>query len=599
MKNSTSDKMNKSVMLSKMSTAVSVVAAVLVMCLLLYLCFTENHKLDYSRSEDGIISIEKYNLQQIKDESAPAGVVNEYTFTLDEELKNDTHLAFYSVHQYVDIYIDGEQVYSLRPREDSFIHTVGSNWTMIPLYREDAGKKIRIDITPVYERFTDRKIELLLGSRLKIFVDRLLRDLPQMIISLIAALIGIVFITIALHRRLRGIEDDGMMLLGIFAAMLGIWRFTDTRFTPLITAEKPVLTLYISLSMLIVGMLPLIKAFSTLYDSFGKKILNIYCIAAAVAAVVQVILQISGSADFRETLFITHIFIAVGVAILIFFSVLEWIKKPAKRESLASPLSILILAIGVVTDIVLFYIKESSSNLIFSLAAILICITAAGTKMLIRRAERERQNAEKDKMLAEKERQLVESRISTMISQIRPHFIYNTLGSIEQLCEIQPEEAAKLVHNFAHYLRGNFSELDNPEPIRLSQELEHVRNYVSIEQVRFPDVKIEIEMKSSDFLIPALSVQPLVENAIKHGLMKLPEGGIVSVISYETEDCCCVSVEDNGVGFDATVLMDEKKHIGLRNIRERLEKMCGGTLTVKSSPRHGTRVLISIPKGAK
>lgn len=192
--------------------------------------------------------------------------------------------------------------------------------------------------------------------------------------------------------------------------------------------------------------------------------------------------------------------------------------------------------------------------------------------------------------------QLAESRISTMMSQIRPHFIYNTLGSIEQLCELDPPKAGELVHNFAKYLRGNFGELDNPKPILMSQEMEHVRHYINIENVRFPDMTFSFEMRSDDFRLPALTVQPLVENAIKHGLMKLQNGGSIRVISYETNTDYCVSVEDDGVGFDTSKLLDDKKHIGIRNIRDRLRAMVGGTLEIESTQGVGTKVLITIPK---
>ena len=192
--------------------------------------------------------------------------------------------------------------------------------------------------------------------------------------------------------------------------------------------------------------------------------------------------------------------------------------------------------------------------------------------------------------------QLTESRISTMMSQIRPHFIYNTLGSIEQLCNIDPPKAGELVHNFAKYLRGNFRELDNPKPILMSQEMEHVRHYISIENVRFPDMTFSFEMNSDDFHIPALTVQPIVENAIKHGLMKLQKGGTIRVISYETDTHYCVCVEDDGVGFDTGVLIDERKHVGIRNIRGRLKAMVNGTLEIESAQGVGTKVLITIPK---
>ena len=195
---------------------------------------------------------------------------------------------------------------------------------------------------------------------------------------------------------------------------------------------------------------------------------------------------------------------------------------------------------------------------------------------------------------------LTESRVSTMMSQIRPHFIYNTLGSIEQLCSIDPPKAGELVHNFSKYLRGNFGELDNPKPIPMSQEMEHVHHYISIENVRFPDMTFTFEMNSGDFNIPALTVQPIVENAIKHGLMKLPKGGSIRVISYETDTDYCISVEDDGAGFDTSILLDEeRKHVGIRNIRGRLEAMVGGTLEIESTVGVGTKVIISIPKEVK
>jgi sensor histidine kinase YesM len=103
-------------------------------------------------------------------------------------------------------------------------------------------------------------------------------------------------------------------------------------------------------------------------------------------------------------------------------------------------------------------------------------------------------------------------------------------------------------------------------------------------------------MKSEDFHIPALTIQPIVENAIKHGLMKLQKGGTIRVVSYETDTYNCVKVEDDGVGFDTDVLLDERKHVGIRNIRGRLKEMVNGTLDIKSTEGVGTTVIIKIPK---
>jgi sensor histidine kinase YesM len=130
----------------------------------------------------------------------------------------------------------------------------------------------------------------------------------------------------------------------------------------------------------------------------------------------------------------------------------------------------------------------------------------------------------------------------------------------------------------------------------MSQEMEHVHHYINIENVRFPDMTFSFEMNSNDFLIPALTIQPIVENAIKHGLMKLQKGGTVRVVSYETETHYCVLVEDNGVGFDTGKLLDDRKHVGIRNIRGRLKAMVNGTLEIESKIGVGTKVLIKIPK---
>jgi sensor histidine kinase YesM len=129
--------------------------------------------------------------------------------------------------------------------------------------------------------------------------------------------------------------------------------------------------------------------------------------------------------------------------------------------------------------------------------------------------------------------------------------------------------------------------------------MDHVHHYISIENVRFPDMTFSFEMNSADFRIPALTVQPIVENAIKHGLMKLQKGGTIRVLSYETETDYCVSVVDDGAGFDTSLLLDERKHVGIRNIRERLKAMVNGTIEIESTVGVGTKVINKIPKGGR
>ena len=211
-----------------------------------------------------------------------------------------------------------------------------------------------------------------------------------------------------------------------------------------------------------------------------------------------------------------------------------------------------------------------------------------------RELELQRSRLEREKSMIETE--LKENRIAIMLSQIRPHFIYNTLGTIERMCLYDPKQAFELVRNFSLYLRGNFSELESVTPIRFSDEIKHVEHYVNIEKVRFPDMCIEYELETMDFVLPALSVQPLVENAIKHGLMRRETGGHILIQSYETETHFCVEVKDDGVGYDLNQPVDGKKHVGLRNIAGRLKNMVNGELVMESEIDRGTKAKIMIPK---
>ena len=188
-----------------------------------------------------------------------------------------------------------------------------------------------------------------------------------------------------------------------------------------------------------------------------------------------------------------------------------------------------------------------------------------------------------------------ESRIRIMMSQIQPHFLYNTLSSIQALCRIDPEKAFDVTEKFGTYLRSNIDSLDQPDLIPFAKELEHTRVYSEIEMIRFPNVRVNYDVPDTDFSLPALTVQPLVENAIRHGV-RIREEGVVTVSSRTTDRFHEIVIADNGKGFDTTLLKTaDGSHIGVRNVQERIEKMCGGTLTVESVIDKGTTVTICIP----
>lgn len=145
---------------------------------------------------------------------------------------------------------------------------------------------------------------------------------------------------------------------------------------------------------------------------------------------------------------------------------------------------------------------------------------------------------------------LQESQLELMMGQIQPHFIFNTISSIRTLVKIDPDVAYKMLYDFSNYLRANVDNVTNLSGIKFASEVEHIKSYVNIEKVRFGDrLNVEYDITVTDFTVPPLSIQPLVENAIKHGVFKKPEGGTVSLKSYEDGDNYVVKISDDGVGF--------------------------------------------------
>ncbi len=192
---------------------------------------------------------------------------------------------------------------------------------------------------------------------------------------------------------------------------------------------------------------------------------------------------------------------------------------------------------------------------------------------------------------------MAEQRIKIMMSQIQPHFLYNTLSTIQALCLTNPEEASEITGKFGKYLRQNLDSLEQPELIPFDKELQHTKVYSDIEQVRFPNISVNYDIEYDNFKLPALSVQPLVENAIRHGVRNR-EQGIVKVFADKTDGGVIIKVEDNGVGFDVEAIKKTGTHIGLTNVKERIETMCGGWMEVQSAIGKGTSVSLFIPDGA-
>ncbi len=185
----------------------------------------------------------------------------------------------------------------------------------------------------------------------------------------------------------------------------------------------------------------------------------------------------------------------------------------------------------------------------------------------------------------------------TAVLQMRPHFIYNTMTSIYYLCEQDPQKAQKVTLDFTTYLRKNFNAIAKQDMIPFDEELVHTQAYLAVEQVRFEDTLfIEFDTPHTEFCLPPLTLQPLVENSVKYGVD--PENSSplnIRITTSRTDEGSFITIEDTGPGIDDAGNNDQP-HTALLNIQQRLALMCNGTLTIQNRPEGtGTIATIFIP----
>ena len=560
---------------------------------------------------DGEYRIEDGEWQEIESEKHIPATKGDVTLILNfhlmdpdgnplDDMERTVPIALYTDHIGLTFYSGGKKVRVI-DNENPIIgeSACGESWTMHPV-KTGGSAPTEIVVHNPHNFGNGTAIDEML-SNIAIWAntdfekDVLNAGEPQRNAGMLLMLVSIVLLGIALFSTLIHVKSSRIIwLLGLVVLFAGSYVTYGAKGVSFWSESVVTNTTVLGISMMFFMMF-----ISMSISYFLKKTKKIGVITSAVLAVadaVLFVLPIVSKVYFYDTWAVWAVMQIIANIVMSFCLIKEFINTKEKERWIY--IGVLIPLISFFIDVLGTWVGAWRGGIVSQY--VFVVLFAIALVMVLKlipnsiNAATKAKELEMEKIVLNAE--LAESRISTMISQIRPHFIYNTLGSIEQLCKLDPPKAGDLVHNFAKYLRGNFGELDNPKSILMSQEMEHVHHYINIENVRFPDMTFTFEMKSDDFHIPALTIQPIVENAIKHGLMKLPHGGTIHVVSYETETDYCISVVDDGAGFDTSVLIDERKHVGLRNIRERLKVMVNGKLDIESTVGVGTKVLVTIPK---
>lgn len=519
----------------------------------------------------------------------------------DKELEKNETLWFYVENAKLEIHIHNKSmIYNEGENAPSFFRSPGSTWCSLKSDGIKTNETVEIIIQSFYEKHSQAADKLLLNIHMgdglglfKLMVSHLNFFDTVIIIAMIA---GLIFLGEGAIDIAHGILEEGVRiaLFGFYCLSGGLWCVTDIFYPYLsLIITPPWLTSIIDMLGLL--LFPIALAFLIRYYIRGKRtrsIMSIIVWIEILLGIVCLLLQFIGAADLSQQQFLIGIVALPSIGVAMICIVME-LKIYKDNYLLLLFLTVLPVFISNLIDganiLYAFMNRRTLMCYSFAISALLLIF------QLVSYAKAE---VTKKQTMCRLEKEITNAQISIMMSQIQPHFLYNSLQGIKLLCSTNPSKAYEALDHFAYYLRGNLDSLNHVQLIPFEKELVHIRDYLYLEKMRFgKKLKIVWEISFQEFMIPPLTVQPLMENAVRHGVNKKKHGGTVTIRTQKASDSVVIIIADDGVGFDpATKPEDGRSHIGIENTRNRLSTMCGGILTIESEKGVGTvaKVILKI-----
>lgn len=580
-------------------TAVDIILILLAMAALCLAC--EYDKKHEKTAAETRISLEgEYSLnggayQPLTEDLNPG--VSEYN-TLNvrghftDDIPENMQLMIRLSNVVISLRINGKEIYHTRQDESAYSRSPGNGWAAIPSCGITRDDDVEYIISNVYRNGNPQTFVQALKEMYVSYEG----DMARWVIGgyTSSLLFGIITIPLGLILLFTGIvipqiDRERIFSLSLFSIASGMWILIDPNYMSFFSDRMQFMMALYQIFQLL-QIVAITKFAYTIVRGTGKKIIGMLHDAGLLLFAAATVGQIAGWFDYYDFTYVDIVLIyVICVVIPIVFIWESGGKNQLARKALISmlPLALFTVAEQIMYHLGNYYDGFSTKAGFTIFLAIQAVYTVKEARQLVKRVE----NA----ALLEKE--LAESQMNIMISQIQPHFLYNALNTIQYLCENDPKLAGKTVGNFSKYLRGNMDSVAYKKPIPLSQELAHLEEYLAIEKLRFDDVEVIFHIEAEGFLLPALTIQPIVENAIRHGVALKEHGGTVTVSTYEDEQNWYIEISDNGNGFATSGLPEDgRSHIGIENTRQRIHTMCEGTLEIQSNPGIGTTVKITIPK---
>lgn len=359
-------------MLEKITYILYAIWMILFAGFFLFLWCEGKQELIQERGDSGYLMVSDYEKIQTEAEDAPAGVRTEYSFCISDVPKKMCSLLFYTVHQNVEVYVDNQLVYGMETEERQGVgKTPGNVWNCIPIYPTDTGKEVRIVITPVYESVVDLTPNFYFGSETEILFSVLKKDMPVFILSLIAILIGLVFICFNFYTYRFLEAGPGLLMMGFFTLFIGIWKMFDLEMMAILLPNS-IAAAYVPYMALMMITVPFMMYLRSLLKNRDNVWWFVPGFAAFAVNTVSLVLQLTGQADCKQTLYLTHLVILFLVVVCVRGVYLE-----IKNCGITRRMGILLFCmgcsfVGMLVDMLVYYVTGGLRSTGLGMAAFLL-----------------------------------------------------------------------------------------------------------------------------------------------------------------------------------------------------------------------------------
>ncbi len=529
--------------------------------------------------------------------------VTEIHTVLPADFNEPQTICFWTFYQCVQVFLDGEQVYRFDNSENgSFGVSSTPRWNRVEIHSSDnAGKVLTVKFHTPYSDVNTRLTEVMYGDSNQIsgWLHRTYGVYRTFEIIFIC--VGVVLLVLAAMQLMNKQDSRNQLFSGIVLILFSIYLRTGTKGLPIywlsdyfreFLCYASLLCLSIPFTLYLKSRVSQVKQLSFFCD----------CLVFAELAVTSGIflLHFAGLRDIHTSMTAGLSLLLIAVVTALVCDIL-FVVKWRSFESVASLFSAIIIIVVMITEYLQFYqlgtLPFDTGLLSHIGCAIVIIIEMTVQGVLLKRD------------IAEKVRVANENKnlqLQLLTSQIKPHFLLNTVGAIRTLINENPDRASDLLYEFSKYFRKNLERTDYTKPVPFLQEIDYIATYLKLECARYGDkMSVEYDIEATSFWVLPLTIQPFVENAVKHGLngpaADPNKKGVLKISSKKLENSSVVIVEDNGAGFDAGSVflkLSELPSVGMRSAVMRLEKELGATVDVKSSMipgESGTVVRIEIP----